>query len=1042
MSFVVAVCAGWTSTARAQTPDLTITKTHVGNFTQSQNGATYTITVSNDGSGAVQSGNTVTVTDTVPTGLIATFITGTGWGCSQPSGPCTRISAAAALPAGQSYPPLTLTVNVAPDAPASLINSVTVSGGGEVNTANNTATDMTNIGPGPDLFITKTHVGNFTQSQNGATYTITVSNDGPGAVQAGNTVTVTDTLPPSGLTATFITGTGWGCSQPSGPCTRVSAAAALPAGQSYPVLTLTVNVAPDAPASVTNTVTVSGGGELNTANNMASNPTTIGPGPDLYITKTHDGNFTQSQNGATYTITVSNDGPGAVQAGNTVTVTDTLPTGLNATFITGTGWGCSQPSGPCTRVSAAAALPAGQSYPPLALTVNVAPDAPASVTNSVAVAGGGELNAVNNTATDMTTIGPGPDLIITKTHVGNFAQSQNGATYTITVSNIGLGAAQSGNTVTVTDAMPPSGLTATFINGTGWGCTQPSGPCTRTGAAAALPPGQNYPPLTLTVNVAPDAPASVTNTVSVSGGGELNAVNNTATDPTTIGPGPDLTIAKSHVGNFTQSQNGATYVITVTNEGPGPVQSGNTVTVTETMLPAGLTATSINGTGWNCSQPFGPCTRTSGNTVLGVGASYPSLTLTVNVAPDAPASLTNSVTVSGGGETNTANNTAMDPTTVGPGPDLTITKTHGADFTQSQNGATYTITVTNIGLGAAQAGNTVTVTDAMPSGLTATFINGTGWNCSQPSGPCSRTSTNTQLGVGASYPPLTLTVNVAPNAPPSLANTVTLTGGGEVNTTNNAASDMTTIGPGPDLTIAKSHVGNFTQGQNGATYTITVSNVGPGAAQSGNTVTVTEALPSGLTATFINGTGWLCTQPSGPCTRVSADTALAVATSYPPLTLTVNVGAGAPVMLTNSVTVSGGGEVNTANNAASDATTVIGATLDIDGSSTDTKYDALTDGLLVVRYMYGLTGAALTMGALGDTPTTRDATAVKAYLDLNHLSLDIDGDGNMDPATDGVLIVRYLFGLRGEALIEGAFVATAPRNTAMLIEDYLVLLTP
>ena len=66
-------------------------------------------------------------------------------------------------------------------------------GGGDVNTGNNTATDSTQIGAGPDLVITKTHAGNFSQGQTGATYTITVNNVG-GATTIG-AITVTDTLP-------------------------------------------------------------------------------------------------------------------------------------------------------------------------------------------------------------------------------------------------------------------------------------------------------------------------------------------------------------------------------------------------------------------------------------------------------------------------------------------------------------------------------------------------------------------------------------------------------------------------------------------------------------------------------------------------------------------------------------------------------------------------------------------------------------------------------------------------------------------------------
>ena len=64
----------------------------------------------------------------------------------------------------------------------------------------------------------------------------------------------------------------------------------------------------------------------------------------------------------------------------------------------------------------------------------------------------------------------------------------------------------------------------------------------------------------------------------------------------------------------------------------------------------------------------------------------------------------------------------------------------------------------------------------------------------------------------------------------------------------------------PDLTITKSHSGNFAAGQTGATYTITATNSG-NAATSG-TVTVTDTVPTGLTATAIAGTGWTCTQPA------------------------------------------------------------------------------------------------------------------------------------------------------------------------------------
>ena len=67
---------------------------------------------------------------------------------------------------------------------------------------------------------------------------------------------------------------------------------------------------------------------------------------------------------------------------------------------------------------------------------------------------------------------------------------------------------------------------------------------------ATLAAGSSYPPLTLTVSVANTAPASVTNTAAVAGGGEANTANDSATDVTAIVPVADLVIAISHTGSF------------------------------------------------------------------------------------------------------------------------------------------------------------------------------------------------------------------------------------------------------------------------------------------------------------------------------------------------------------------------------------------------------------------------------------------------------------------------------------------------------------
>jgi uncharacterized repeat protein (TIGR01451 family) len=247
--------------------------------------------------------------------------------------------------------------------------------------------------------------------------------------------------------------------------------------------------------------------------------------PDLTISKTHFGNFVQRQTGA-YSIVVTN--AGAASTAGMVTVSDTLPSGLAATSISGTGWTCTVATTSCTRSDA---LAGGASYPAITLSVNVAADTPASVTNVASVFGGGDTHTNNNSASDPTTITPEPtppDLRISKAHSGSFVQGQTGATYSIAVSNIGTGPTFAA--VSVTDTLPP-GLAATAISGAGWSCTLATASCTRSDALAV---GASYPAITLTVNVAPNAPASVTNVASVSGGGDTNMSNNTASDPTTI----------------------------------------------------------------------------------------------------------------------------------------------------------------------------------------------------------------------------------------------------------------------------------------------------------------------------------------------------------------------------------------------------------------------------------------------------------------------------------------------------------------------------
>jgi len=113
---------------------------------------------------------------------------------------------------------------------------------------------------------------------------------------------------------------------------------------------------------------------------------------------------------------------------------------------------------------------------------------------------------------------PVSDLTLRKSSSLNIFQGQT-AQFTMIVTNGGSGPTI--GTVTVVDPLPPEFI-ATALGGDGWNCTLATVTCTRSDALAA---GAVYPTITLTVTVRSNA-TSVTNIATVSGGGEINAGNN------------------------------------------------------------------------------------------------------------------------------------------------------------------------------------------------------------------------------------------------------------------------------------------------------------------------------------------------------------------------------------------------------------------------------------------------------------------------------------------------------------------------------------
>jgi hypothetical protein len=112
--------------------------------------------------------------------------------------------------------------------------------------------------------------------------------------------------------------------------------------------------------------------------------------------------------------------------------------------------------------------------------------------------------------------------------------------------------------------------------------------------------------------------------------------------------------------------------------------------------------------------------------------------------------------------------------------------------------------------------------------------------------------------------------------------------------------------------------------------------------------------------------------------------------------------------------------------------------LDFDG---DGEANPLTDGMLLLRYLLGSTGDDLTDGVVGEG-ATRSVSEIEKYLAQAGAALDADGDDALEASNDGELALRFLFEFRDSTLTDDAIGDDATRTTPGEIADFLDRLVP
>ncbi|WP_435257643.1 SdrD B-like domain-containing protein [Thioclava sp. FR2] len=260
-----------------------------------------------------------------------------------------------------------------------------------------------------DLAITKTNAVTAVNAGGTTTYTVRVTNNGPGTITSA---TLSDPVA-AGLSKTAVA-----CSATPGQCVTAPTVSQIQAGFSLPTLasgqfyevrvTATVTATSGSVSNVATATVPSGTTDPTPGNNSATDTDTVTPVADLSVTKTNAVTAVDAGGLATYVVRVTNNGPSSVTG---ATLSDPVATGLSKIAIA-----CSLTPGQCTVAPTVSQIQAGFSLPTLAsgqfyevivtATVTATYGSVSNVATATVPSGTTDPSAGNNSATDTDTVTP------------------------------------------------------------------------------------------------------------------------------------------------------------------------------------------------------------------------------------------------------------------------------------------------------------------------------------------------------------------------------------------------------------------------------------------------------------------------------------------------------------------------------------------------------------------------------------------------------------------------------------------------------------
>ena len=736
------------------------------------------------------------------------------------------------------------------------------------------------------------------------TFTVSLANDGPNAAQQAEAVF---TPPSSGVR--FVPTSG--CVENAGGTISCAFGDVAAGGRAERAVSFTVDLTTTGALSASVTVS-SLADDPDLGNNTASARVDVEPPPaDLSAGLVGTPDPVEAGGTLTYTISLTNNGPN----GRTTTF-GSLALPPDATFI---------PSANCSlslnRLVFCTFGPvgAGQTVE-RTVSATVDPDATGTLRALVTVSSVllGDPDLSNNTAVEQTTVaGTDADLSISLSDAPDPVLPGATLTYTVQLANAGPSEALAPTAV----LEPPAGLT--FV---------PTPDCIESSPGSIFCSFGNLASggtveRAVSFTVDPGASGTLTTDARVVSPTDDPVLgNNTTSEDTTVAsPQADLSVGLFDAPDPVRPGETLTYTVRLANAGPQEAEEARAVLA----VPAGITLLSAGGCVENGSRSF---VCSFGDVPAG-GTGERSVAFTVDL--DTTGTLSASVSAESPTEDpEPGNNTANASTTVSvPQADLSVSLANAPDPVAAGGDLTYTISIANAG------------PDDVAEPFTVLFL---------PAGIGFSNTANCRADVGRRviclFDPLaaggtaerSVPVTVLPDVRGRLIASVSVTSNAiqdPVSGNNTDSIGTTVIDPGADLSVSLSDAPDPVLAGGTVIYTVDVANAGPETAVAAN---ATFSLPAGVTLVSTSGCG---EDPTGVPTCSLGDLPASGTAQF---TVEVAVDAGTSGTITADVTVaSDTADSNSADNSASESTTVNAPNADLSVTVSDTADPVLAGDRLV-----------------------------------------------------------------------------------------------